>query len=196
MSGSEELKDLLDRLKDEVGPVREERRQPARQAPKPAPAAQPPAAAPERFFRAHRPEAQRQPQEQDPVNTVWNENKEAMLFGLLSSLVAVFGGILSGLGYVVLIGAVAFLLFACLMSLALFAYYLNFRGRGREDRGLASRVDALSRKVETLSSMAVSGQAAPYQSPAPERERELERKVEELRVIVKTLARSAERMEK
>ncbi|MDA8243768.1 MAG: hypothetical protein M0025_06565 [Elusimicrobia bacterium] len=192
MSGSEDLKDLLDRLKDEVGPLPEEPAPAQRQA-APRPALQPrPAPAPERFFRARRPEPRPQPAAA-PANPVWSENKEAMLFGLLTSLIAVFGGILSGLGYVVLIGAVAFLLFACLMALALYAYYLNFRGPAREDRGLAERLDALSRRVEALSSMAVSGGSSAPDAPFPEKERELERKVEELRVIVKTLARSAER---
>ncbi len=194
MSGSDDLKDLLDRLKDEVGPLPPEAPQ---RAPRPVPAraGMPPehAAPPERFFRARRPEPRQQQAAGAPANLVWSENKEAMLFGLLASLIAVFGGILSGLGYVVLIGAVAFLLFACLMALTLYAYYLNFRTPVHSDRGLAERLDALSRRVEALSSMAVSGSAAAPGAPLPEKERELEHKVEELRVIVKTLARSMER---
>lgn len=208
MSGSEDLKNLLDRLKDEVGPVPQPQPRPA-PAPAPRPEAFPraerfparapasdrpqPAVMPEHFSRAHRPEAQRDlPPSGGPLNLVWSENKETMLFGMLTALIAAFGGIMGGLDYLVLIGAVVFLLFAFMMVLTLFGYYLNFRRRSPEAHGLAERVDALSRKVEMLSSMAASGGGRSYQNASPERERELEHKVEELRVLVKTLARAVD----
>lgn len=210
MSGSEDLKRLLDRLKDEVGPVPEppQRAEAAPrpdQAPRPAryPARQPapewevPRQRPEQVFRPHRPEAQRDQGEQSlPANLAWSENKETVLFGMLTSLIAVFGGILAGMDYLVLIGAVAFLLFSCVMLLFLFGYYLNFRLRSHGDRGLAERVDALSRKVETIGTMTASAGSRAYQACAPDKERELEHKVEELRVLVKTLARAVDQQDR
>ena len=112
-----------------------------------------------------------------------------LFFGMLSLL----GGVLAGLDYLVLIGAVVFMMFAFMMLLALFGYYLNFRRVGRPDKsGLAERLETLSRKVDSLGGVRSSGPAAQYQGAPSERERELERKVEELRVIVKTLARGRE----
>jgi hypothetical protein len=192
MSGTDDLKNLLDRLKDEVGPLPAEPPRPERPAPRPdLPQASPRPA--ERFTRAYRPEAQREAfAAQGGSNPAWSENKESVLFGMLAALIAALGGILSGLDYLVLIGAVVFMLFSFMMLLILFGYYLNFRRGSAEGSGLAGRVDALSRKLETLSSMAASGGGGHYQAAAPEKERELEHKVEELRVLVKTLSRAVD----
>lgn len=205
MSGTDDLKNLLARLKDEVGPLPPE---PVRE---PAPArqqyqreasrsqvqaqmqAQPQGVKGERFTRAYRHEPNRGGlSESGGPNVIWSENKETMLFGVLASLIAALGGILAGLDYLVWIGAVVFMLFSFMMFLALFGYYLNFRRRGPSETGLAERVDVLSRKVEMLSGRAVSGGGASYQSPGQERERELEHRVEELRVLVKSLAKAVE----
>ena len=195
MSGTEDLKNLLSRLKDEVGPLPPEPApQPAQSRQRDLARPQPQGAVrPEHFSRPYRPA-------QAPIgqsaaggpNVIWSENKETMLFGVLASLIAALGGILSGLDYLVLIGAVVFMLFSFMMFLALFGYYLNFRRRGPSESGLAERVDALSRKVETLSGKAVTGGGAAYQSPGQERERELEHSVNELRVLVKSLAKAVE----
>ena len=196
MSGTDDLKNLLARLKDEVGPLPPE---PAPPAParqpyhREAPAPQPQPAKSERFVRAYRHEPTRGGlSESGGPNVIWSENKETMLFGVLASLIAALGGILAGLDYLVWIGAVVFMLFSFMMFLALFGYYLNFRRKGPSEAGLAERVDALSRKIEMLSGRAVSGGGAAYQSPGQERERELEHRVEELRVLVKSLAKSVE----
>jgi len=198
MSGTDDLKNLLSRLKDEVGPIPPEpapqaapaRQQYQREAPRPQPQG---GIKPERFNRAYRPETPRPglPESSGP-NTIWSENKETMLFGILASLIAALGGILAGIDYLVLIGAVVFMLFSFIMCLTLFGYYLNFRRRAPSESGLAERVDALSRKVETLSGKAVSGGGGGYQSPGQERERELEHSVDELRVLVKSLAKAVE----
>ncbi len=204
MSGTDDLKNLLARLKDEVGPLPPEPvREPAaaRQVQREAPRSQmqaqiqsqPQGVKNERFTRAYRREPTRGGfSESGGPNVIWSENKETMLFGVLASLIAALGGILAGLDYLVWIGAVVFMLFSFMMFLALFGYYLNFRRRGPSETGLAERVDALSRKVEMLSGRAVSGGSASYQSPGQERERELEHRVEELRVLVKSLAKSVE----
>lgn len=194
MSGADDLDKLLKQLKDEVGPLPPEP-QPAKAVPPERTAsrwqAQPPRT--ERFMR---PRVDGRPQPgtgQGAGNLSWSENKEAMLFGMLSSLVLVLGGVLAGLDYLVLIGAVVFMMFAFMMLLALFGYYLNFRRAGRPDQsGLAERLETLSRKVDSLGAGRAAGPASQYQSAPSERERELERKVEELRVIVKSLARGRE----
>ena len=198
MSGTDDLKDLLARLKDEVGPLPPEpAREPAparQQYHREVPAPQPQGAKNERFTRPYRAEPVRGGLSESGggPNVIWSENKETMLFGVLASLIAALGGILAGIDYLVLIGAVVFMLFSFIMFLALFGYYLNFRRRGRSEGGLAERVDALSRKVEMLSGRAASGGAASYQSAGQEKERELEHRVEELRVLVKSLAKSVE----
>lgn len=209
MSGTEDLKNLLDRLKDEVGPLPEP---PARPATPPRQGA----ASQERFqprsrdteaprpvprqdfaFRAHRPEAQRDlPEVQSPGSLAWSENKETTLFGMLTGLIAALGGVLAGLDYLVLIGGVVFMLFSFMLLLSLFGYYLNFRRRSPDAHGLAERVDALSRKVEMLSSMAASAGPRSYAAGSPDRDRELEHKVEELRVLVRTLSRAVEQQNK
>jgi len=196
MSGTEDLKNLLDRLKDEVGPLPAEPVRPERPAPRAGPVSQGPARPPERFGKAHRPEAQREVFAAQSGNPGWNENKEVMLFGMLAALIAALGGILSGLDYLVLIGAVVFMLFSFMMLLALFGHYLTSRRLDPGGSGLAERVDALSRKVETLGNMAASGGGGPYQAAVPEKERELEHKVEELRVLVKTMSRAMEQRDR
>lgn len=200
MSGTEDLKELLDRLKGEVGPLPPAEETPPyaprREDPRPLEAQ--PAERPvdrengfARFGRPHRPEAQRDPVQGSGLNLVWSENKETMLFGVLASLIISLGGVLSGLEYLVLIGAVFFVLFALVMFLALFGYYLSFRRRAVPDQALAARLEALTRKVETLGSRSTGPGPALF-SAGPEKERELEHKIEELRVLVKSLSRAVE----
>jgi len=185
MSGTEDLKNLLDRLKDEVGPLPPETA-PLPRAARPAERPLPPQVSGYgRFQRPHRPESGAS----GGTNLIWSENKETMLFGVLASLILSMGGILAGLEYLVLVGAVFFMLFSLVMFLALFGYYLNFRRRGPGDSELAARVDALSRKVEMLSFRAAGG-AQEHSASGSERERELEQKVEDLRGRMKNMSRS------
>ncbi|MDD2805461.1 MAG: hypothetical protein PHV33_07885 [Elusimicrobiales bacterium] len=190
MSDTKDLKNLLDRLKGEVGPL-------------PVPAeeefsatARPPRGAPAELRREGPARPYRLPEwraedKQTPSNPAWAENKEAMLFGLLAALILSLGGILAGLDYLVLIGAVVFSLFSLVMCLTLFRACFFSRHRVPEQQGLAERVDALSRRVELLSARAVAGGAGQRASGgAPDRE--LEQKVEELRVLVKSLAKAVE----
>ncbi len=183
MSGTKDLKDLLDRLKGEVGPLPEPEPPPAAAAQR---AFQPGAGRQDRLLRAERaPE----PRVSDgPHDLVWSENKESILFGMLSTLTAALGGVLAGLDYLALIGAVFFALFSLVMVLALLRVCMNFKRGGEVSVGLGDRVDALSRKVEMLSSRAASGGGGPV--PAGGRDRELEQKVEELRVLVKSLTKA------
>jgi hypothetical protein len=193
MSGTEELKNLLDQLKGEVGPLPPEPpREPARTrlresfGPPEAPQRL------ERLQRVFRPEVRRESGVPvKPPNLAWAENKESMLFGMLASLTAALGGILAGLDYLVLIGGVVFMLFSFMLLLALFGSYLNSRRAGSESASLAERVDALAGKVESLG-MRGNLQGGGYSQAGAGRDRELERKVEELRVLVKSLAKAVE----
>ena len=188
MSGTKDLKDLLDKLKGEVSPLarfENPRTSQEQRAPQPGAGRQ------DRFSRPERVQEQRLP---SPAaqNPAWSENKESILFGMLATLTAALGGILAGLDYLVIIGAVFFSCFSLVMAIALFGICLNFRRGGGETSGLADRIDALSRKVEMLSSRAASagGGSHPAGSPDREREVELEHKVEELRVLVKSLTKA------
>lgn len=190
MSGTKDLKELLDKLKVEIGPPPPQA-QPEREAPRPAQgreAPQPASPRQDRFYRQARPPEQ-WPSSGGSQSSAWSENKESMLFGMLASLTATLGGILAGFEYLVLIGAVVFSLFSIVMLLTLLRVALK-SGRNGEASGLADRVDALSRKVEMLSSRAAGGGGGPSSSGNPDKERELEQKVEELRVLVKTLAKA------
>lgn len=193
MSDTDDLKDLLDRLKGEVHPVPQE--EPRFRTTPPEERARPQGAFP-RFQRSAPPEPQREsPRESGGTNVIWSENKEAMLFGVLASVIMAFGGILAGLDYLVLAGAIFFMLFSLVMFLSLFGFYLNMRRRGVPDAGLAQRLDAISRKVEMLSARAAS--AGPLaDSGGGGRDRELDGKVEELRVLVKSLSRAVEQNNK
>ncbi|MDP2866543.1 MAG: hypothetical protein Q8O90_09885 [Elusimicrobiota bacterium] len=188
MSGSKDLKDLLDKLKGEVGSLPKFE---TPQAEQPQRAPQPGAGRQERFSRPERVQEQRLPSP-GGQNPAWSENKESILFGMLATLTAALGGILAGLDYLVIIGTVFFSCFSLVMALALFGVCLNFRRGGGETAGLADRIDALSRKVEMLSSRAASGGGSSHAAGSPDRAREveLEHKVEELRVLVKSLTKA------
>lgn len=193
MSETKDLKELLERMKGEVLPLPPSAAEPR---PRPAPEARvQPSAGLSRFQRFSMPEPQRpMPRETGGPNLIWSENKEAMLFGVLASIIMAFGGILAGLDYLVMAGAGFFMLFSLVMFLALFGHYLSMRRRSPHDSGLAARVDALSRKVEMLSSRAAS--AVPAASSSGGGDRALEGKVEELRVLVKNLSRAIEQSNK
>lgn len=190
MSGTKDLKDLLDRLKSEVVPVAEE----------PRDAGLPAAAHPARRFQAYRDKepAQRAYRAPEPraeasaerSDHSFSENKETMLFGMLAGLVAALGGVLAGLEYLVLAGSVIFSVFALLLAALLLRVSVLARRRGQDAPGLTERVDALSRRVETLSSRAASSGAPGAAQAAGPRDRELEQKVEELRTLVKGLAQA------
>lgn len=204
MKDTNKLKDLLDRLKGEVrqssgsgAPLRLEELS-VRHSGEPEESAGAAAASraprPERFV-PRRPEFERPERKQEMgggVNVIWSENKETMLFGMLASLIAILSGILAALDYVILIGAVSFMLFSFMMALALFGYYLNFRTKTSDGGGMMSeRVDQLARRLEALSAKNLTGQQ-PGPAGARPQDRDLEQKVDELRILVKALARAVE----
>jgi len=192
MSGTDDLKELLNRLKEEVGPLPPAAppRGPERsQAPRPRPEALRPR--PERFSRpdAHTDRGGDSPY-QSARELSWRENKEIILFGILSSLIAALGGVLAGLDYLVLTGAVIFSLFSALLLLSLFRQQ---RGSPEADAtGLQVRVDALARKIEALSQSGATFQGGGRAVGESGRELEMERKVEELRVLFKSLSKAVD----
>lgn len=188
MSDSRELKELLERLRKEAGSAQPR----VPQAEPAAPEARPQEAGPARRPAAavHRAWPQAEPRRYQEAGfksaetkSTWGENKEAFLFGLFSSLLLALGGVLSGFEYLSLIGGCCFMVFGAVMALALY-------GHSREaaapavSNGLQERLEALSRKVEALAGRpAAAAPAAQYDA------RELEQKVEELRVMVRSLAK-------
>jgi len=154
MSGTDDLKNLLDRLKDEVGPMPEPVSRPAVRRPVRAFTDEIPPAAParprlDRFSRPSRPEFRHEEREpQASGNVIWSENKETMLFGVLTSLIAALGGVLGGIDYLVVIGAAGFVLFSLVTLLALSGHILNSLRHGPAPAGLPDRGDALPKKPE------------------------------------------------
>lgn len=124
---------------------------------------------------------------------IWAENKETLIFGLLISVLASALGVIGGYPYLVLFGSVAFMLFAIASFLMLVGYYFNSRRRGATDFSATDKIERLRRKIEALEMRSPGGQSfssAPAQDGA--RDKELERKIEELRAIVRTLSKAVE----
>lgn len=195
MSDTKDLKELLDRMRKETGA---EPAAPAVPAPAPDARRRPfQAAAPAARAVGQRPQAVKPPERPSyngfkrpdaplhgpSAQSSWGESKEAILFGMFSSLLLALGGVLAGLEYLCIIGGAAFMFFSAVMAMALYAHLRAARpAQPQADPGLTARVDALSRKVELLAEKA---------SAAPSAAQALEAKVEELRVMVRNLARLA-----
>jgi hypothetical protein len=205
MSGTKDLKDLLERLKGEVGPLPGESLPEGRfpESGQAEPAGRPPAyrtgpgpvpavARREGMNRPYRlPETR--PEAVDKLSgTAWAEIKETILFGMLGSLTAALGGVLAGFEYLVIAGIAIFSLFSLVMAVAIFRLVLNSQRPAQEANGLVERVDALSKRVEVLSSRAVSGGVHAQPQSGGSGDRELEQKVDELRILVKSLSKAVE----
>lgn len=189
MSGTKDLRDLLNRIRSEVPPQDPESPLPDKGlGPQPARPAAPPQRRFETTYRAHAPQEPDGPGNERRPNHAWSENKEIMLFGMLSSLIAALGGILAGLDYLVMTGTVLFGIFSLVTCVTLLRSGAVPMRSGHEERKLVERVDALSKRMETLSSRAVSGGVRNVAAAA---DPELERKVEELRTMVKSLRKAA-----
>ncbi|HOW88774.1 MAG TPA: hypothetical protein PL037_00720 [Elusimicrobiales bacterium] len=206
MKNDNEIRELLDRLRGELRSSQDAVQAPAAQPAAGQPQAAPPRERPERrpaaapFARAARrePPAFRKtelggydaPRPASGDDAIWIENKEAMLLGVLASLAAALGGALSGLGYLAVAGTASFLLFSCAMALALFGRYLNFReGPSAESRN--ARLEQLALKLDSLEEKLASVRASAEISARPA-DAELERKVEELRKVVRSLSRAVD----
>ena len=203
MSGTKDLKDLLERLKGEVGPLPGDSlsgdrfSEPGQPEPSGRQFASRPGPAPagvrrEGVNRPYRlPEVR--PDAADKLSvSAWAEIKETILFGMLGSLTAALGGVLAGFEYLVIAGIAIFSLFSLVMAVAISRLVLNWQRPAQDPNGLVERVDALSKRVEVLSSRAVSGGAHPQPQPGGAGDRELEQKVEELRTMLKSLSKAIE----
>jgi hypothetical protein len=204
MSGTKDLKDLLERLKGEVGPLPGDSLPDGRfsesgqsesgrpQAYRPGPGPAPAGVRRDAMNRPYRPPEGR-PEAADKLSvTAWAEIKETILFGMLGSLTAALGGVLAGFEYLVIAGIAIFSLFSLVMAVAISRLVLNSQRHTQETNGLAERVDALSKRVEVLSSRAVSDGVHPQPQFSSVADRELEQKVEELRTMVKSLSKAIE----
>lgn len=113
-------------------------------------------------------------------NIIWSENKETLLFGMLVSLILVSIGTLSAREYIILTGTISFMLFSMLSFLAFFRYILVASKRDGSSAEILAKIDFLEKKIEYLSKGATNSDDRKYV--------ELEDKIEELKVIVKTLS--------
>ncbi len=191
MSDTSDLRDLLDKLRRETGPLPPE---PGEEAGAPVPAVQP--RRPANWARpaaAYRPYRQSEPvlPAEPPHVSFWSENKEILLFGMLASLVAALGGVLAGLEYLVVAGTGVFVMFSLVLCAALIRVLLVTTRRPAANQALEERIDALSKRVEALSLKAAS-QGAPAQGVPSAPDPGLERKVEELRIMIKNLSKAVE----
>lgn len=198
MSGTDDLKSLLARLKGEVSPSSgpdlpsepSSWRGSERGAGAPGPVNRD--SPPPRPGQPQRPEFIRPDRGPAAANQIWSENKETMLFGMLASVIVLLGGLAASLLWLTAIGAAFFVLFAAVMAAVLSGYARNFRpaAGGGDSAELSAKLEQLARKVDSL---ALRGGAAQNGSSGAFRggDRELERKVEELRILVRSLTKSA-----
>lgn len=190
--GMEDLARMLGRLREETPEVERKTRPAA--APVPAPSFRP-APGPGITSRGRRPLAEPPADQPAPHHgsLIWSENKETLIFGLLISVLASALGVIGGYPYLVLFGSVSFMLFAIASFLMLVGYYFNSRRRGATEFGVNEKIERLRRKIEALE-MRPPGGASFSGAPVPEgaREKELDRKIEELRAIVRTLSKAVE----
>lgn len=191
MSDSEDLRKMLEKLKSEVGPLPAAPERLAAPRRPDVPAARPPLR--EGMHRAYAPQEVPDRQNEKASVSSWSENKEAMLFGMLSALAATAVGALQVIPYLVLAGTIVFCVFSLVAAVALLRVSLVSRNRSSSEaeHALAERLDALSRRVEMLSSRAAA-EGLPSRGAAQAGEPELERKLEELRVVVKSLSKAIE----
>ncbi|MDT8286033.1 MAG: hypothetical protein RQ748_02895 [Elusimicrobiales bacterium] len=197
--GMEDLARMLGRLREETPEVARKTRPPDQSVPAGAgnimPHGVPRIPGPGITSRGRRPlpEFGGEPPEAHHSSLIWAENKETLIFGLLISVLASALGVIGGYPYLVLFGSVAFMLFAIGSFLMLVGYYFNSRRRGAPEAGANEKIERLRRKIEAMEMRPPAGQSFSA-SPAHDgaKERELERKIEELRTIVVSLSRAVE----
>ncbi|HBE88619.1 MAG TPA: hypothetical protein DDW67_05700 [Elusimicrobia bacterium] len=189
--GMEDLARMLGRLREET-PEPERKVRPAEPA-SPAPVFRP-APGPGITSRGRRPlpELAAEQPAAHHGSLIWAENKETLIFGLLISVLASALGVIGSYPYLVLFGSVAFMLFAIASFLMLVGYYFNSRRRGAAESGSNEKIERLRRKIEALEMRPSSGPSSSPASMDQAREKDLERKIEELRAIVRTLSKAVE----
>jgi hypothetical protein len=103
-------------------------------------------------------------------------------------------GVIGGYPYLVLFGAVSFMLFALISFLTLAGDYFSQRLKwGTPESGVAGKIETLRRKIEALERRSSGGQ--PFSGSTAQdsaKEKELERGIEELRTIVTALSKAVE----
>lgn len=116
-------------------------------------------------------------------NVIWSENKETLLFSLLSSIIVIITGIISSYEYIVFLGAVSFMLFSVLVFISFFRYILVAYHKSKIPEDVYSRISAVEKKVDFLSKKdSVSGSGI--------KNKDLEEEVAEIKSVLKTLISS------
>lgn len=186
MKKNEDLKAMLDQLKLETSSAYDTEAEAASPAPRPEPSlpvhsASPlprPALKPSQTNRFVLPE-----RINPKFNMVWSENKEALLFGMLASVIVLLIGVFSEKEYVSMVGAVSFMLFSLVSFIAFFRYALTASSSPAPD--ISQKIMELERKISS------SGSYSPHGGISEEKAREMEGKIEEMRSVIKTLSRGA-----
>jgi len=83
-------------------------------------------------------------------NVVWAENKETLLFSVLSSIIVIMIGFLSGYDYIIIGGFLAFILFSVLIFFTFFKYVTVVSAKAKIPQDLINKIETLERKVEFL----------------------------------------------
>ncbi|GAB4029665.1 MAG: hypothetical protein Fur0012_04330 [Elusimicrobiota bacterium] len=187
MKKNEDLKAMLEQLKLETSSAYETEAENSSPAPRPEQslAVYPsnplprPALKPSQTNRFVLPERGINPK----FNMVWSENKEALLFGMLASVIVLLIGIFSEKEYVSMVGAVSFMLFSLVSFIAFFRYALTASSSPALD--ISQKLLELERKVSSI------GSYSPHGGISEEKAREMEGKIEEIRSVIKTLSRGA-----
>jgi len=182
MSGTDDLRELLNRLKDEVGPLPPPPAAKGSAMPSAGPARNIPETVERRFPRGLSGDAERVVHSSDPA---WRENKETIFFGMMSALVALLGGILTGLEYLVIAGTSVFFIFSLVMVYALLVHLRPARQAVGQE--FQARLDLLGRKVDSISSRP---HAAATPGASGGRDPETERKIEELYSLFRSVSKA------
>ncbi|MBI4656788.1 MAG: hypothetical protein HY746_08605 [Elusimicrobia bacterium] len=152
-------------------------------------------ASPLRFSKPERGERRFEPSAcPDRIGTfATGERRETVILGLLASVITAGLGIAASTDYLVLIGGVSFLLFSFIMFMLMFSDIFHARknpaaGGASAEPALLKRIEKLSDEIEILKIQKQAPFPAIYEPGG--REIELERKIEELRNIIKSVAQS------
>jgi len=116
-------------------------------------------------------------------NVIWSENKETLLFSILSSIIIVLLGLLSSYEYLVVAGSISFILFSVLIFITFFKYIFVAYQKSKVSEDLINRISVLERKIDFISKK-------DFSSGQTQRYGEIESEVKELKSVVKTIINS------
>lgn len=117
-------------------------------------------------------------------NVIWSENKETLLFSLLSSIIVIMAGLLSSYDYIVIVGVISFMLFSVLVFITFFRYVLISYQKSKIPDELLNRIITLEKRVEFIS------KEKDYSGGDIGRVKKIEDEVDEIKTLLRTLLSS------